>query len=390
MVLIGAVGLVGSNELLALSGATATLLVYSTLWLWGRSASLEVQIEASPRRVTVGSKGTISVLIRNGERRRSPIMTIRRSVPALVAGGPRVPALTVPSLAPGHSRSSKVSLRWPKRGVYELGPALVEVSDPFGLMHKMRMASQQQRVVVLPLVRPLWALPAPFGPAAPDASELGLTGFEGDEFHAIRDYEPGDDLRKVHWAVTARTGSLMIREDHPSARARLTVLLDLRLGAKNESAFELACSIAASVAVAAVSEARSVRLVASDGIPTEFGHTQQHVDHLLDLLAKVESRAGGPLVDQPGELVDSYGDGSLVIVSAAPITSTDIATLALLTPPESVTLVAIDPVAGRRTTTPGTQPVGFRAPPLPFNVISIADEKSFARVWNSAFSPMNR
>ena len=390
LVLLGSVGLAGSNELLALSGAAGALLLYSTLWVWRRPPSLDVQIEASPRRVPAGSRGTVSVVIRNTDRRSSPIMTVRRSVPALVTGGHPAPVLTVPSMAPGQSRWSEASLRWARRGVYDLGPALVDVSDPFGVMHKMRTSPQQDQVVVVPLVLPLSALPRPFGPAAPEAVELTRIGFDGDEFHAIRDYEPGDDLRKVHWALTARTGSLMIREDHPSARAQLTVLLDLRVGARNEPAFELACSVAASVAVAAVSEGRSVRLLTSDGVPTGFGHTQEHADQLLDLLARVEPRAGGGVVDHPGDLAASHADGSLVVVSAAAVTSTDVATLALLAPPESVTLVATGRSPGRQTRDPGTQPAGPPKPPLPFVVIDIVDHPTFLRAWNTAFAPLSR
>lgn len=387
LALLGAVGLARSNELLALSGAAGALLLYSTLWVWRRSPSLDVQIQASPRRMSAGSRGTVSVVIRNTERRRSPIMTVRRSVPALVTGDHPGPVLTVPSMAPGQSRWSEASLRWGKRGVFDLGPALVDVSDPFGMMHKMRMSTQQDQVVVVPLVVPLSALPPPFGPAAPEADELTQIGFDGDEFHAIRDYEPGDDLRKVHWALTARTGSLMIREDHPSARARLTVLLDLRLGERSEPAFELACSVAASVAVAAVSEGRSVRLVTSDGVPTDFGYTQEHADELLDLLARVEPRAGGGIVDRPGDLATSHADGSLVVVSAAAVTSTDVIILAPLAPPESVTLVAIDPTPGRQTGNLGTQSPGPPEPSLPFVVIDIVDSQTFQAVWNTAFAP---
>jgi uncharacterized protein (DUF58 family) len=274
--------------------------------------------------------------------------------------------------------------------VYDLGPALVDMSDPFGLMHKMRTSPRQDRVVVIPRVLSLWALPPPFGPAAPEAVELTRIGFDGDEFHAIRDYEPGDDLRKVHWALTARTGSLMIREDHPSARAQLTVLLDLRLGERNEPAFELACSVAASIAVAAVSEGRSVRLVTSDGVSTDFGHTQEQADRLLDLLARVAPRAGGSVVDHPGDLAASRGDDSLVVVSAAAVTPTDVEILALLAPPESVTLVAIDPAPGGPTRNPGTQPVGPPEPSLPFVVIDVVDHPTFQTAWNTAFAPLGR
>src|SRR5439155_20896231 len=35
----------------------------------------------------------------------------------------------------------------------------------------------------------------------------------GDDFYALRPYEVGDDLRRVHWRATARYDDLMIRRD---------------------------------------------------------------------------------------------------------------------------------------------------------------------------------
>ena len=52
----------------------------------------------------------------------------------------------------------------------------------------------------------------------------------GDEFVTLRDYEVGDDLRRVHWRSTARTGELMIRQDEARWRSRAAVVLDVHPG----------------------------------------------------------------------------------------------------------------------------------------------------------------
>ena len=45
---------------------------------------------------------------------------------------------------------------------------------------------------------------------------------------STREYRYGDDLRKVHWRATARTGQLMVRLEERPWRAQATLLLDTR------------------------------------------------------------------------------------------------------------------------------------------------------------------
>lgn len=66
------------------------------------------------------------------------------------------------------------------------------------------------------------------------------------DFHAFRGYAPGDDLRRVDWAVYGRTGELMLRLYREQIHPQLEVLLDvsrsmaLADGRKPELARELA------------------------------------------------------------------------------------------------------------------------------------------------------
>ncbi|WP_324277397.1 DUF58 domain-containing protein [Blastococcus brunescens] len=50
----------------------------------------------------------------------------------------------------------------------------------------------------------------------------------GEDDVSIREYRQGDDLRKVHWRATARTGELMVRLEERPWRAQATLFLDTR------------------------------------------------------------------------------------------------------------------------------------------------------------------
>jgi len=71
----------------------------------------------------------------------------------------------------------------------------------------------------------------------------------GEEFFAVRDWQDGDDLRKVHWRSTARRGSLQIRQDETPPNPRATILVDTRSSSRPgaNAAVEWAISAAASI-----------------------------------------------------------------------------------------------------------------------------------------------
>ena len=68
----------------------------------------------------------------------------------------------------------------------------------------------------------------------------------GDEFHSLRPYVIGDDLRRVHWPTTARRDELTVRQDERHQQGRTTVMLDVRRAVHDEASFERAVSATAS------------------------------------------------------------------------------------------------------------------------------------------------
>jgi uncharacterized protein (DUF58 family) len=84
-------------------------------------------------------------------------------------------------------------------------------------------------------------------------------------FHQLRPYEPGDDLRRIHWRSSARTGDLLVKQMVDTTRPELVVVLDNRETAIGAADFEHAVDIAASVVRAAENEDFPVLLLFSDG-----------------------------------------------------------------------------------------------------------------------------
>jgi uncharacterized protein (DUF58 family) len=165
-------------------------------------------------------------------------------------------------------------LRTPRRGVFDVGPLRISVTDPFGLARIDRAAGMPRELVVTPRVTPLE--PAAGVVASVDGAVHALqrrTHPNSDELIA-REYRYGDPMRRVHWAATARRGELMVREEEQRGDPEVRILLDTALGARAhhpsaavrdagsaiDPAFELGVEVAASIGVHLLGNGFRVRL----------------------------------------------------------------------------------------------------------------------------------
>jgi uncharacterized protein (DUF58 family) len=113
----------------------------------------------------------------------------------------------------------------------------------------------------------------------------------GEDFYALREYQVGDDLRRVHWASSARADRLMIREDHEPAASRLLLIGDLRSSRHNAESLERTLSVLASLADAGLRGSHSVRVTTTGGADSHWGEGSQHALSIMDLLAAANADA---------------------------------------------------------------------------------------------------
>jgi uncharacterized protein (DUF58 family) len=85
--------------------------------------------------------------------------------------------------------------------------------------------------VVAPVIDPLPPVEPPRSDELGDSAGSHSVGAHGADDQSTREYRMGDDLRKIHWRSSARTGVLMVRQEERPWRSQTSVLLDLRAGA---------------------------------------------------------------------------------------------------------------------------------------------------------------
>ncbi len=349
--------LFGIKEFYPVAVAAAVLVAACRAWVASRSCDVAIVRHVRPARVPAGGSARVELAVANHGARSSPILAAQDPFDR----GRRWARFLIAPLAPGEMRWAAYTLPTARRGVFELGPLDLELSDPFGLARVMTIGSPVSTLTVHPRVDPIRSRHLPVE-ADPDLRvPLPVLGQIGDEFYGLREYRTGDDLRRVHWASTARTDQLMIRQPENLLQGRLTVAVDLRTAVHDASTLEAVLSAAASVVMAGIRNRIQVRLVTTTGVDSGFGATPAHGAAVLDLLAEAQAEPGSTLLQN---LHIGAGAGPLTLITTQGSTT-----------PEVTALTAVRPGphhprhlrAGRRRWTatdprpPGALPAGSRA-----------------------------
>ncbi|MFJ5259168.1 DUF58 domain-containing protein [Streptomyces sp. NPDC088387] len=281
----------------------------------------------SPARVPASAEARVHLRMDNVSRLPTGLLMLQDRVPYVL--GPR-PRFVLDRVEAGGRREVSYRVRSDLRGRYPLGPLQLRLTDPFGMCELTRSFSTYDTLTVIPRVESLPPVRLTGEAKGYGDGRQRSLALAGEDDVIPRGYRYGDDLRRVHWRLTARYGELMVRREEQPQRSRCTVLLDTRglayRGAGPDSAFEWAVSGAASVLVHMLERGFSVRLLTDTGtsVPGEgadgfAGANQESADAaglMMDTLAVVDHSDGiglSPAYDvlrggTEGLLVAFFGD----------------------------------------------------------------------------------
>lgn len=250
----------GWSEWIAGGLVAAVLLVLSLPFLFG-ARSYDVDVDLDADHVVAGGSVPTVLKIRNHTTRIA--LPGRLDLPV----GDGIIEIPVPLLRGGHEHVNPVEIPTPKRGIITVGPATAVRSDPVGLLRREHEWEDVHDVYVHPRTT-----------AVPSTSAGLIRDLEGNptsrlvdadmSFHAIREYQPGDSRRQVHWKSTAKTGRLMVRQFEESRRSRMAIAVSVaEADYAGEDEYELAVSAAASLGVQAMRDGRDTDIVVGAEIP---------------------------------------------------------------------------------------------------------------------------
>ncbi|GMA30761.1 DUF58 domain-containing protein [Litorihabitans aurantiacus] len=178
--------------------------------------------------------------------------------------GDELRPVALPRLAPGERGTGREVIPTDRRGRVVFGPLLLRRSGVAGLVVRTSRHGEATSVLVEPRVLDALSLAPGLRRGHTGAQERIEHG--GTDLVGLREYIAGDDLRRLHWATSARRGQLMVRQDADPALPFLTVLLDDRLASYASPAdLEEAVDVAASLLATASERESPGRLVTAVG-----------------------------------------------------------------------------------------------------------------------------
>ena len=222
----------------------ASMLVYSAyvlaavFWLSRRlsrkwTTSLSAVRTISADEVEVGQRVQVQLRLDNSDRWPILWVLIEDLLPRAALIGPP-PALAVQGsrlricgISGRASRVMAYELLTLRRGYFQIGPAIAETGDLFGLHRRFRRLGAPAFLLVLPKLIPL---------AGYDVASRRPMGQVNVTYRLLEDptlvsgirrYQHGDPLRSVHWRATARTGQLQSKQYQPTCVAGASVVVDL-------------------------------------------------------------------------------------------------------------------------------------------------------------------
>jgi uncharacterized protein (DUF58 family) len=375
--------LLGIPELYALAVVGLGLLAGAVVYVRYARWDIEAHREVRPPQVHAGGNGRVELSVRNNDRRRSPVLSARDPFD----DGRRWARFHIAPLLPGERVRAAYRLPTGERGIFPLGPLTIGLTDPFGLATQARQAAPGATLVVYPRIDVIAPLAQARGSDPTGSTGHPSLAFGGDDFYALRPYQTGDDLRRVHWPSSARSEDLMIRQDELPWQGRTTVLADLRAAQHSPASLELALSAVASILHAGFLAGRQIRLVTTDGLDTGFGSGHGQLTTVFGRLAAAGVGRSGTLAAGLSTLDRGGTTGGVAVVTTDGATDQDLAgTRRLSGRFGSVAIVVIE----RSAWDPNAPVRPAAAVPVRGVVVRVSAIRPFEAAWNAAIGPTAR
>jgi len=255
-----------------------------------RRVTLDARRLGLDARLMEGDAGFVDLEIE--ARRRTSLVVIEEQMDPRL--GPTV-SVPVDGLRPGEPWLHRYRVRAHRRGEFVVGPLLAVTTDPLDLARHTHPLADATTVIVHPRVEQISTrlltrqLEDP--PVRPPVSQPWPSGLE---FHGMREYVPGDDLRRVVWRASARTGRIMVREAEQGVTDRVTIVLDTAASHHSPPAegtsesFETSVRCAASLTVHYLNRGLEVTVTTGDGNLTRPLRGTRTQIEALDALARLE------------------------------------------------------------------------------------------------------
>jgi uncharacterized protein (DUF58 family) len=214
------VGMLAGGPISLLLGIFAPglwLLGIAWIALWGALLLADALIGADGRGVT-SNLSVPRVISINGAGAARATVVFPRSAPrtveiALEAGARIAPAQRISAAVRAGVAETEFALRPLRRGREDLGRVWARWTGPLGLMWKQVVSNTDLAVTITPDIEGVKEEAVRlFARESAHGLKIQLEAGEGADFHALREFQPGMDIRTIDWKRSATHGGLLAKE----------------------------------------------------------------------------------------------------------------------------------------------------------------------------------
>jgi uncharacterized protein (DUF58 family) len=279
-----------------------------------------------------GEEGEIVYSAHNATHIPRFFLSVQEDFPGWIEPGEEEPPLF--NVGAGDSTRVAVPVRFLRRGVFRVQAFQATAMDPLGVFAFSKKVMGDGELIVYPLPEPM--RPISLSGAGRYGWQEMMTSLmrgNGVDPDGVREYAPGDALRRIHWRQTARTGKLNVIEFEEPEAVSIAIVLDLKqgtnVGTGNDTTLEYGVRFAASVAYEAVQQGANVQLITpydwTDSETTESvlraaaisGRGQNHLFTILDALARVEAESKLSVAELTQEALLAIVPGTTALIITA-------------------------------------------------------------------------
>lgn len=113
------------------------------------------------------------------------------------------------------------------RGIFSTRGAVVKSIDPLDLHHLPRGSRLPREFIVFPKIIDIKPFALPHGEITGEGASERTDPLGSTSISTIREYQPGDSTRNIHWPSTARTGKIMLKQFDSGKENVLWIMLDM-------------------------------------------------------------------------------------------------------------------------------------------------------------------
>ena len=208
------------------------------------------------------------------------------------------------NLGPLQTKRITYEAKGHQRGEYHIGPIRLKGSDPFGFFTWTKRVDSQMRAIVYPSIFPMDLINNQGLPAG-NLTVNDRMYEDVTQFRSLREYVPGDDMKRINWKASAKTNKLYTMEFDSTLYFSVLIMLNFRNDdfplRLRTGLVERAAEIAASIAYYYADLKQEIGFVtngseaggSSDTFTTVQGKSgYEHAQQILEVIAKLKATDG--------------------------------------------------------------------------------------------------